>query len=91
MKKEIAQTASWLWGIVRNPDVVWVDVDTGAELSEYWKRIDRFHILRPMWMYTFLTTEADCGCRKRFGLWRVIICSEHTGFWDNEDEDDDEA
>lgn len=78
MISEAKQTASWLWDVIRNPDVVWLDGNTGGEASrERWKRIDRFRILRPTWTFYFLTTKQGCGCRKRFGLWRTIICSDH--------------
>lgn len=91
MKTEVRQTALWLWGIARNPDMVWLDANTQEEVSRgRWKRIDRFHILRPMWMYYFLTTNPGCGCRKRFGLWHTITCSEHAGLNLGEDQEDDE-
>lgn len=91
MKKEIVQTASWLWDLIRNPDVVWVDAETKEEVSrERWKRFgspSRFHTFRPMWTYYFLTTNPGCGCAKRFGLWHTIWCSKHTFGkygWDDE-------
>lgn len=78
MIKQTKETARWVWGIVRNPDVVWVDPETHEEDSrERWKRRDRFHTLRPIWMYSFLTTGPGCGCRKRFGLWNTLWCMEH--------------
>lgn len=81
MIKEAKQTAAWLWDVARNPDVVWVDPESGEEASrERWTRMARWHTLRPIWMYHFLTTKAACGCRRRFGLWRVITCGDHLGF-----------
>lgn len=92
MKKEFAETTSWLWSLILNPDVVWVDPWTQEEMSrERWKRIDRFHTFRPMWMYHVLTANPGCGCRKRFGLWRTIWCSEHgPGLLRDKDDEDDE-
>lgn len=88
MKAEAKQTAMWLWDLARNPDVVWLDANTKEEVSrEHWKRRSRFHILRPIWMYCFLTTDPGCGCRRRFGLWHTMWCSEHIGL-DLNDEDD---
>lgn len=80
MIKEARETAGWLWNVVRNPDVVWVDPDTGEEVSrERWKRVARWHTFKPMWTFYFLTARPGCGCAKRFGLWRTIWCSEHAG------------
>lgn len=80
MKKEASQTMSWLWELVRNPDVVWLDGTTKEEVSrERMSRYNRFHIFRPMWMYTFATTNPGCGCRRRFGLWCTLTCSDHVG------------
>lgn len=45
MKKEIAQTGMWLWGIARNPDLVWVDQETGTEDHEHCSRRFRFNVL----------------------------------------------
>lgn len=80
MKKEIRHTAVWLWHVATNPDVVWLDPETNEEVSrERWKRKERFQVLRPLWTFTFLTTNPGCGCRKRFGLWHTIWCAEHCG------------
>lgn len=79
MKKQAKQTAWWLWYGIRNPDVVWVDPETGEESSrERWKRIDRLRTFRPIWMSYFLTTGTGCGCRKRFGLWHTMWCMNHS-------------
>lgn len=75
--KEIKQTGHWAWGIVRNPDLTLHEQTTGAEEHIRVSRHFRMHALKPMWMYKFLTTEAECGCLRRFGLWRVIICYDH--------------
>jgi hypothetical protein len=77
----IRQTFGWLWEVIRNPDVVWVDTNTGEETRERWSRWQRFHIFRPSWTHYALTTKKPCGCRKRLGLWRVIFCSEHADVW----------
>ena len=75
------EAASWLWGVVRNPDVVWVDVHTGEKSTEHMSRWTRFHIFKPIWVTYACTTKLSCGCRKRFGLWRIIFCSEHAHVW----------
>jgi hypothetical protein len=76
--KEAKQTVSWLWDVIRNPDVVWVDGNTGEEVNrERWKRSTRWHTLRPIWTFYVFTIRAECGCRKRFGLWHTIYCSKH--------------
>lgn len=80
MIKEARQTVSWLWDVIYNPDVVSVDVETGEEIRESWKRSAQFHLLRPMWMRYFLTTNPGCGCRKRFGLWYTMWCGKHAGY-----------
>lgn len=92
MKKEIAQTALWLWGIARNPDLVWVDQKTKEEEREHCSRRFRYQVLRPIWMFTFLTTDPGCGCRRRLGIWQTIWCAEHLfgDSWKCDDEDDDE-
>lgn len=72
----------WLWDVVRNPDVVWLDPTTGDEASrERWSRRQRFHILRPAWTHYALTTRMPCGCRRRLGLWYTIRCAEHASIW----------
>lgn len=79
----------WLRDLARNPDVVWLDTDGKEAVRERWKRSARFHILRPIWMYYFLTTNPGCGCAKRFGLWHTIWCSDHA--FEMADEKDEEA
>lgn len=72
MISEAKQTAAWLWHVVTNPDVVWVDPETEEEAErERVSRSTRFHSFRPPWMLTAFTRQLDCGCRKRFGLWFV--------------------
>lgn len=102
MKSEFAQTAHWLWDLIRNPDVVWLDGETKEEVSrERWKRFgspSRFHTFRPIWMSYFLTTNPGCGCRRRFGLWHTMWCMPH-GFekagmdppWQDGEKDEDDA
>jgi hypothetical protein len=72
-------TGRWLWGVLRNPDVVWVDLQTKEEIRERWRRRDRFQIFRPRWIRDAFTTRQSCGCRRRFGLWRTTWCSDHFG------------
>lgn len=87
MSGKVRQTVSWIWSLIRNPDVVWIDPETQEEVGrERWKRIDRFHTFRPIWTHYFLTTGPGCGCRKRFGLWHTIWCSKH-GFAELLDDD----
>lgn len=75
----IREVAVWLWGVVKNPDVVWVDTHTGEETRERWKRRDRFRLLCPL-RYVF-TTRSGCGCLRRFGLWKIAFCAEHARVW----------
>ena len=77
----MSRTGRWLWGVLRNPDVVWVDVQTQEESRERWRRIDRFRVFRPRWIRDAFTVRSSCGCRRRFGLWRTIWCSEHMGLF----------
>lgn len=80
----IRETARFLWGMIRNPDVVWEDTNGEVASVERWTRVQRWHVFRPMWTYYVFTTNPGCGCRKRFGLWPTMWCSDH-GF-DMEDE-----
>ena len=65
-------TLSFLRDLITNPPVVFGDGD-----EEHWTRRERWQILRPMWTHTIATIEAPCGCCRRFGLWRTIVCAEH--------------
>jgi hypothetical protein len=90
MIKETEQTARWVWGLIRNPDVVWIDPETKEEVSrERWPRFrgspSRWATFRPIWMYYAFTTKPACGCRKRFGIWNTIWCMRH-GFERNGDD-----
>jgi hypothetical protein len=75
---KLKDTASFLWDVIRNPDVVWVDTETGETASvERWTRVQRWHTFRPYWTHTIFTKRYPCGCRKRFGLWATIWCMDH--------------
>lgn len=73
-------TLRWGWSLITNPELVWLNTDGSVAERE---RINRFRgymtwwSIRPLWMHYALTTRAHCGCRRRFGLWRTIICSDH--------------
>lgn len=78
MSNKATETAAWLWGVIRNPDVEWIDTGTGETASvEKWTRSTRFHLFRPYWTHVVFTTNPGCGCRKRFGLWATISCMKH--------------
>lgn len=67
-----------LWGLVLNRPLVWLARD-GSVTYERYRRAERWAITRPGWTFYVLTTGPGCGCRRRFGLWRTIICSPHMG------------
>ena len=69
--------------IITNPPIQF-----GDEPPEHWSRWERWQVFRPMWTHTLLTTHADCGCRRRFGLWRTIYCAPHVfgPVWDDGEE-----
>lgn len=56
-----------VWWTARN-----VPVD-----GEQFSRRDMWALTRPYWTYTALTTLADCGCRRRLGVWRTLWCVDH--------------
>lgn len=79
------QTAAWVKCLVFNPPLEWVDAET-HEVTFVEKTTRRRYAttFRPMWMTLAFTTSAECGCRRRFGLWKVLICMEHAGFGKDE-------
>lgn len=83
------RTLRWLWGLIRNPELVWLNPDGTVYRTE---KVNRFRgpftrwDLRPYWFDTILTTHAACGCRKRFGLWHTVWCMDCCGFNLDDDE-----
>jgi hypothetical protein len=77
----MTNTVAWLWGMVRNPPLVWENLDGTSSHTEQVPRFGNMSRwdLRPHWMHTVLTTGHACGCRKRLGLWRTIYCMDHAG------------
>lgn len=76
--KDVRQIAHWSWGMIWNRPLVWENADGTFSHTE---KVRRFKgpfsrwTIRPMIFHTAFTTRPDCGCRKRFGLWRTIWCS----------------
>lgn len=84
VSNKISETFHFLWGVIRNPDVVWEDADGKTASVEQWTRAQRWHVFRPMWTHYVFTTNPGCGCRKRFGLWSTMWCSDHANLWGDE-------
>lgn len=42
--------------------------------GEVFDRRTMWELTRPYWTHTIFTVQQDCGCRRRFGLWRTIWC-----------------
>ena len=65
-------TLRFIRDLIANPPVMFGDDE------EQWTRRERWQVLRPMWTHTIATTRDECGCQRRFGMWRTIWCAGHT-------------
>jgi hypothetical protein len=73
---DIKETRYWLWSMVFNPPLVWVDQD-GHEEKEQVSRKRKWRTFRPAWTYSIFTTRQPCGCSKRYWGKQVMICWPH--------------
>lgn len=75
------RTLRWIRDITLNRPLVWLNPDTN-EVAEV-EHIARFRgdltwwTLRPTYFHRFLTVQAECGCRHRFGRWLTLVCWDH--------------
>lgn len=63
-----------IWYTIKNPPV---EFEGDWKAPERYSRADSWALTRPMWTHTIFTTEAGCGCRRRFGLWHTMWCAPH--------------
>ena len=77
MIKTIDQTTRFLWAWAFNRTVTWEDPETGKTDVDHWDRTEFWQVFRPMWTHTVFTTNPGCGCRRRFGIWPTMWCSDH--------------
>jgi hypothetical protein len=56
---------------------IWLVARNRPVEGEQFDRRTMWALVRPYWTHTAFTTEAACGCRRRFGIWHTIWCFAH--------------